>query len=363
MIKPLYIAALHRPFNQQLKTSKWVCVFIASSKKNYSASQLIPEFYYQMIGVLYREYQKEIPTSFNGLPSDTAVNTIYDYVKESSKKKFLEELPGIIRSRTTSIEKQIYSTYKAASYYVNLAKDKFDLIDAKNILTSKGQELTNIRSGFFSISKKEAYFYFERLLETDFHLFITRCLFIRLEKKYSLKSSLDEQGEFIVEYLRIRHFKFTSASLSNYNVVRNWWVESLKILDINGNIRKSFFEIVKSNSNFLSMYEDLDSLFKKFEAENFKAKTTYLRRKDQFLALYRFKLKKNKSDQDFVNLHDIKNEMRISIENFQKFLSEFYEKEKGIRNIFFSNTVNSIDTRERFLVRNRPVIKIKIKEK
>lgn len=55
--------------------------------------------------------------------------------------------------------------------------------------------------------------------------------------------------------------------------------------------------------------------------------------------------------------------MRISAENFQKFLVEFYESEKKIRNIYFSNTVNSIDTRERFYIRNRPVIKIKIKDK
>ena len=363
MIKATYITSLHRPFNQQLKTCKWVCAFIKASKKPYTASTFIPEFYFHLIDVLYRQYQKDVPASFNGLPSDVAVNNIYDYIHQISKKTFLDELPSIIRSRKTGLEKQIYSTYKAASYYVNLAKDKFGLIDNKNKLTTKGQELMDIRSSFFTISKIEGEFYFERILESDFHLFITRCLFLRLEKKYELRNTIDEQGEFIIEHLKIRHFNFTSASLSNYNVVRNWWVESLGVLDANGNIRKKFFELISKNPDFFPRYEELRNHFKKFENENFKAKTTYLKRKHQFFTLYKQNLKKGKSDQDFINLHEIKSEMRVSSPNFQKFLVEFYENEKGIKNIFFSNTVNSIDTRERFFIRNRPVIKIKIKDK
>jgi len=363
MINAIYIPSLHRPFNQQLKTSKWVCAFIKASSKPYTASSFIPEFYYHLINVLYRHYKMEVPASFNGLPSDVAVNNIYKYIQNMSKETFLNELPRIIRSRNNGLEKQIYSTYKAASYYVNLAKDKFALINNKNRLTAKGEELTEIRSGFFSISKMEKEFYFERILESDFHLFITRCLFLKLEKKYDLRSTLEEQGEFIVENLKIRHFNFTSASLSNYNVVRNWWVESLGVVGANGNIRKKFLELIGKNAIFFTSYKELINHFKKFEAENFRAKTKYQKRRNQFLTHYKQNLKKGKSDQDFINLHDIKKEMRVSSTNFQKFLVELYEKEKGVKNIFFSNTVNSIDTRERFYIRNRPVIKIKIKDK
>ncbi|MNS69901.1 hypothetical protein D3C72_1032290 [compost metagenome] len=364
MIETKYIASLHRPFNQQLKTSKWVCSFIASLKKPISSSQLLPQFYYYLIVILEKEYKKERPSTFNGLPSDLAVNNIYHYIHKSTQKtNFLIELPSFIRSRNTALDKQIYSTYKAASYYLNLAKDKFGLINIKNELTEKGKELLKIKSNFFNISSKEAEFYFKRILEADFHLFITHCLFLKLAQKYKLKSFISEQAEFITKYLEIKHFNFTSASLSNYCIVRNSWVESLDIIDANKNIRKKYMEIVAKNVHYLIWFEKLKGQLKTFENESFKARTVYVKRKAEFLNLYKESLGNSKNDLDFINLHDLKREMRISTDNFQKFLVEFYESEKSSKNIFFSNIVNSIDTRTRFYIRSRPVIKIKIKDK
>lgn len=160
MDKVIFIASLHRPFSQQLKTTKWVCDFIAIHKNKIPSSQLNLEFYYYLINLLYKEYQKETPTEFNGLPSDAAIYNIYEYLKSKSKKKFIEEIPGIIKSRNTSLERQIYSTYKAASYFVNLAKDKFGLIDDKNKLTSSGKSLIAIRSNFYRLSTVEKEFFF-----------------------------------------------------------------------------------------------------------------------------------------------------------------------------------------------------------
>src|SRR5690606_8718936 len=125
----------------------------------------------------YKEYQNEIPKEFNGLPSDLAIDNIYEYLKNRSKKKFIAEIPGIIKSRNTSLERQIYSTYKAASYFVNLAKDKFGLIDDKNKLTENCKSLIAIRSNFYRLSTIEKEFFFNRILEADFHLFLTFCLF------------------------------------------------------------------------------------------------------------------------------------------------------------------------------------------
>ncbi|PRD48022.1 hypothetical protein [Sphingobacterium haloxyli] len=364
MTEPVYIASLHRPFNQQLKPSKWICTFVDTLDKSIPSSQILSEFYYYLIKTLNKEYQKELPDAFNGLPSDVAINSIWEYIQNiNSKKEFLSELPNIILDRKTVIDKQIYSTYKAASYYLNLAKDKFNLISPKNTLTVNGKALLEIKSNFFRISQREATFYFERILEADFHLFITHCLFIKLGLKYNLKSVIAEQSEFINDYLKIKHFNFTSSSLSNYNIVRNSWVESLNVLDAKFNIRRNYIEIINSNVKFYEWYNELLLLFKKFENEGFKEKMAFVKRKGMFLKIYKQRLKKDKNDLGFINLHNIKGEMRISAENFQKFLVEFYESEKKNRNIYFSNTVNSIDTRERFYIRNRPVIKIKIKDK
>ena len=361
MNKVIFIASLHRPFSQQLKTTKWVCDFIALSKTKIPSSQLNLEFYYYLINLLYKEYQKEVPKEFNGLPSDSAVNNIYDYLSTKSKKKFIDEVPGIIKSRNTALERQIYSTYKAASYFVNLAKDKFRLIDENNKLTINGNSLIAIRSNFYKLSIVEKEFFFVRILESDFHLFLTFCLFNKLEKKYALKGTIAEQLDFIDKFLKISHFKFTSASLLNYNVVRSYWAEVIGVLGNKGNIRKKYLDIIYGNEKFHHLFGELTGLFVKFEKENFKSKISYLARKDLFVKSYKDFLKQNISDLGYINLYDIKQQMRISSPNFQNFLAEFYELEKNNLSIFFNNTVNSIDRRERFYIRNRPVIKIKIK--
>lgn len=361
MDKVIFIGSLHRPFSQQLKTTKWVCNFIAGSKTEIPSSQLNLEFYYYLINILYKEYQNETPKEFNGLPSDSAIYNIYEYLKKRSKKKFIAEIPGIIKSRNTSLERQIYSTYKAASYFVNLAKDKFGLIDDKNKLTENGKSLIAIRSNFYRLSTMEKYFFFNRILEADFHLFLTFCLFNKFEKKYSLRGTIDDQLDFIDKFLQISHFRFTSASLSNYNIVRSYWAEIVGVLDSKRNIRKKFIEIINDNDKFSHKFSELNSLVIKFEKENFKSKISYHKRKAIFVKTYKDCLRQNISDLGYINLYDIKKQMRISSSNFQAFLEEFYEQEKNNLSIFFNNTVNSIDRRERFYIRNRPVIKIKIK--
>lgn len=359
----IYIASLHRPFNQQLKTSKWVCQFVYSWKKRLTSAELYGEFYYYLIDKLNEEYKIAVPGNLNGLPSSSSIENINNYLRSKTKVEFLEELPKIISSRKSNIEKQIYSTYKASSYYLNLAKDKFALIDGKNSLSSKGIELLKIRSSFFHFSSKEELFYFERILSADFHLFLTHCLFLRLSKKYSLKNTTFEEADFINRYLDIKHFNFTTSSLSNYNVVRSAWVTSLNVVNQFGKIRRKFLEIIESNEWYKTNFMDLSDLVSKFENEDLKSILIYRKKRDQFFKIYLKKLKFEPNDQGYINLYDIKDEMKISYANFQNLLSDIYEREKIKKSIFFNNVVNSIDTRKRFYIRTRPVIKIKIKGK
>lgn len=361
MDKVIFIASLHRPFSQQLKTTKWVCNYIASNKNKIASSFLNLGFYYYLINLLYKEYQIATPEEFNGLPGDAAILNIHQYLKSKSKKQFIAEIPEIIKCRTTPLEKQIYSTYKAASYYVNLAKDKFGLIDDKNNLTEDGCYLIELRSNFYRLSTLEKDFFFKKILQADFHLFITHCLFAKLEKRYNLKRTIEDQTEFINKFLSIRHFNFTSASLENYNIVRGYWADTLGVLDASCNIKKKYLNIITENKEFSKLFIELTRLFSVFEKDNFKIKKKYLENRNKFLKGYKACLKTNINDLGFINLHDIKGTMHISAENFQLFLNDFYESEKNNLNIFFGNTVNSIDRRERFFIRNRPIIKIKIK--
>lgn len=360
-MEPIFITALHRPFNQQLKAARWVCNFVDNAKAPVSSSGLNVNFFYYLINFLHKNYNIYTPEEFNGLPSKAAVDSVHAYIQGRGKKNFIAELPNVLKSRNTAVERQIYSSYKAASYFVNMAKDKFGLINDKNKLTAHGSQLLGFRAPVFKLSIAEKEFFFRRILDADFHLFITHCLFAKLEKKYHLKKSVDEQLEFIDKFLDIRHFNFTSASLENYNIVRDFWAESLGVIDKQAGIRRKYMSVIQGDSLYQKEYVELSALFGKFERENFRAKSNYLKKKEEFLSAYHKIIKSNINDLGFVNLYDIKEKMHISFERFQEFLTSFYEQEKSSINIFFNNNVNSIDRRERFLIRKRPVIKVKIK--
>lgn len=355
-----YIPSLHRPFNQQLKTARWVCEFVSNSKTKITASTLNINFFIYLIKILNKEYKKTKLTEYNGLPSESAVNSVYKFINCNSKDVLMEEIPLIIQNRNTSLDKQIYSTYKAASYFINLAKDKFNLLDQKNNLTENGKTLIRFKAPFFKLSSKEKEFFFLRILEVDFHFFISNCFFSKLQKKYALKDVNLEQFDFLDKFYGITHFNFTSASLDNFNKVRIYWIKELNVLDTKGKIKKKYLKLI-SDSKFKLLFSEINERFELYENENFKARKKYIERKKKFLEIYKSCLDKNLSELGFINLYDIKINMKISLENYQLFLEKFYEQEKANYNIFYNNTVNSIDRRKRFYIRNRPVINIKIK--
>jgi hypothetical protein len=356
----LYIPSLHRPFNQQLKTARWVCDFVMSSKVKLVGSHFNVKFYIYLIKSLNKEYKKKQLEEYNGLPSESAVFAAYEFLNGKSESDLIKEIPLIINNRVSSLDRQIYSTYKAASYFINLAKDKFKLIDNKNRLTPNGKKLLSFRSPFFKLSLKEKEFFFERIIEVDFHFFISNCFFTKLRKKYKIKDLTKEQFDFLDKFYGIKHFNFTSSSLGNFNKVRNHWIEELEVLDTNGNIKRKYLKII-SNLQFDLPFQELNQKLDLYEKENLKNKKKYIDRKGKFLKAYRNSFNSNLSDLGFINLYDIKEAMKMSYNNYQNFLQDFYENEKLNINIFFNNTVNSIDRRKRFYIRNIPVINIKIK--
>lgn len=353
-----YIPSLHRPFNQQLKTARWVCEFVSNSKEDVTNFNL--KFYIHLIKILNKKYQKTKLKEYNGLPSENAVISVFEFFKDKSEDQLIIEIPLIIQNRNSSLDKQIYSTYKAASYFINLAKDKFKLLDVKNFLSSKGKTLISFKSSFFKLTSKEKDFFFLRILEVDFHFFISNCFFSKLQKKYNLKDVKIDQFDFLDKFYGIKHFNFTSSSLNNFNKVRSHWIKELQVLDKRGNIRKKYLKLIDENK-FINLFDEISEKFEIYERENFKIRKKYINTKNTFLEVYRDHLVKKHTDLGFVNLYDIKDNMRISYENFQLFLEDFYEKEKSNYNIFYNNTVNSIDRRKRFYIRKRPVINIKIK--
>lgn len=144
---PPFFESLHRPYHQPLKMARWVCEYINSRKNKIQASQLNVDFYLYALNKLKKIYSIVSDTEYPGLISRTAVDSVSEKFYGLSLKSKRELIQSVLKSeRILSVDKQIYSTYKAASYYINLAKEKLELIDNKNRLTQYGENLLSIKS-------------------------------------------------------------------------------------------------------------------------------------------------------------------------------------------------------------------------
>lgn len=109
---------------------KWVCKFIKDKNSNneISKSDFYVEFYLYLIKKLYNLYKKNPNESLtHGIPSFDSIKKSYDTIIGISKEKKRRIINESLAKRENEFEKSIFSTYKAASYFINLAKDKLEL--------------------------------------------------------------------------------------------------------------------------------------------------------------------------------------------------------------------------------------------
>jgi len=360
------ITSLHRPLQKPLKSTKWVCQFVDENDKNGKVvrpSLFYIEFFFYLINKLNKEYKSTLTINNNleGIPTQETIFDIYNYFSHYRNKDKEIQLKDILgRKREKGIETQIYSTYKAISYYINLTKDKFELLNDKYLLSENGKKLCKTRSSFFLIGANEKVIYFERILFCDIHAFISLCLMIKTFKKLKLSSQKILLFDFLKYYYKIPKFDYTTPSLKNYIEVRLYWIYLLDILDNNYNLRDKYITILNSNLNYKENYADISKNVSEYINNNFRKIQNYNSIKFRFINAYKTCLKIDLSETRYVNLYDIKEQFKMSYLKFNDFLNEFYEKEKNESSIFLSNIVSSIDKRKRFYIRNLPVLKIKI---
>lgn len=361
MEQPKIIWSLHRPYQKPLKSIKWVCNFISLKRnKKIKPSIFYNEFFFYFINQLNKEYLGAKKTiEIDGLPSADTILQIVEYFSKINNNKDLV-LKRILANREIDIEKKIYSTYKAISYYINLAKEKLGFIDEKYNLTEAGENLLKIRASFFYLSNQERLIIFERLFEADALMIISKCLCERLLSKNTVFIS-NLHIKFIEDVYQVTYFKYTQSSLiSNYDNVRTNWIEQLNILDSFSRIRKSYIIIIKENQLHTQEYNDIEQKFLMYSKEILHDCNKNHKLMKEFNQTYKSCLKKNMDDLGFVNLHSIRSEMRMSILRFEKLLVDYYELNRRKEMILFSNTVSSIDKGSRFYIKDKPVIKIKI---
>ena len=351
--------SLHRPFHRPLWIVKWVCYFISlrqkSCKKYINCKEQTTDFYFTLLEWLHTYY----PQDSDGVPSKESIEEVWIYFSQIENREKEKRLRAVLTSeRERGVETKIYSTYKAASYYMNLADDKLHFVGNNVALPNWLPNQLTRAALKSSISTTDKKMYVKHILQNDGHFFLAMCLLQKPVIKYELKMDV-EIFKFMQRYYPVANFDYTKQSHSNYYVVRKRWVELLQAVNERGTLGKVLINSIKENCEFLAIFKDVEAYVKEYTTE-LKKRRKFIEQKNIFMTTYRKSVKTNKDKSGFVNLYDISKKMRMGYDRFQSFLTQFYLEEKLVRNIFFINIVSTIEQRRRFYIGNAPVIKIKM---
>lgn len=351
--------SLHRPFHRPLWIVKWVCYFINQrGKKGCSMIRFkdtTTDLYFFLLELFHDNY----PQDNDGIPSYESISEAWSFFSQFENEKKEIVLKEILsKEREKGVETKIYSTYKAASYYLNLASNKLHFINEVDKTTIwKPSQLTKavLKSG---ISESDRKIYLRQIIQYDGHFFLAMSLLLKPIKKYNLKIE-EEVFKFMQRYYPVTNFDYTAQSHSNYYVVRKRWQELLKVANDKGTLSRALTNIIKKNNEYEAVFLDVNNKVKSYCSE-LQEKSAFLKNKKKFISTYQNLAQKGEDKSNFVNLYDISKEMGMSYQRFQGFLSRFYQEERMIRNIFFINIVSTIEQRKRFYIGKSPVMKIKM---
>lgn len=357
MDEVVVLHSLHRPYHRPLWMVKWICCYYARrtscAQGRFWYEDTIVDLYFVLIAWLKKSY----PKNSDGLPSYEAISAVYDFfwgkpfpMRQSSLKEILRN-----DNREKGLETQVYSTYKAVTYYHNLAKDKLHFINDNGTITEWTVDSLVSWRKTSTISKEDRIIYIKRLLSYDTHFFLSQCLLIKLIDKYELDPE-SITFDFMQQYYPLPRFQYNSRSHHNYYDVRKQWMNLLRISSVRG-ITPTMKKIILDDRKILVIYQDISSRVNDY-ITLLKSNKQFIQHVKSFYECYNSLC----SEAEFVNLYDICSAMNMSYARFNTFLSKFYENERMKKNIFFINIVSTIDQRKRFYIRETPVLKIKIIE-
>ena len=133
----------------------------------------------------------------------------------------------------------------------------------------------------------------------------------------------------------------------------------LNAVNDKGTLSKTLMSCVKEDFDSQTTFEEIEAHVKEYTSE-LRKRRKFIEQKSQFVANYQRAAKNSEDKSRFVNLYDLSKEMRMSYDRFQVFLTQFYQEERQVRNIFFINIVSTIEQRKRFYIGSAPVMKIKM---
>ena len=241
---------------------------------------------------------------------------------------------------------------------MNLADDKLHFVGSNSTLPNWSPNQLTKATLKSCISSADRKVYIQHILQYDGHFFLTMCLLHKPVVKYDLKMEA-EVFKFMQRYYPVPNFDYTKQSHSNYYVVRKRWVELLHVVNEKGVMSRTLTNSIKENRETHAIFIDVKAHVKEYNVE-LRKRRRFNEQKSAFVSAYQGGAKTNEDKSGFVNLYDISKEMGMSYDRFQSFLTQFYQEEKLVRNIFFINIVSTIEQRRRFYIGNAPVIKIKM---
>ena len=351
------IRGLHRPFNKPLKSLCWVCTYAKkwSKEKDFD---FYYDFYKHHLHDVYNHSQSKMIWPEGCINAKEAQYILDEVIPAIDLKNYISR---VLKRRITNDDKLVYKTYKNVSYYISLAK-KFKLLNSDYSLTEDGLLLAESSQNFYSLSIYEKELIFSFLLDIDKYLFLALVITKNDVEKGNLPEDLD------LEFQRILGINFENLFVKSYyknyiNVMRSW-IDQLEITSKrDGSIKKKWMNFFAQNEDIYKTYMLLYVKYKEFIENYVKFEITRRIKYVKFRKIYDSLVKKGKADLGFIDLYDMKTEMRMGYNRFNEFLNNFYTDNKKNTIILFSNTVYSIDSRKRFSIGNKIVLKIKIIQK
>lgn len=348
------ISSLHRPYHSPLWVARWVCEYLSMFCKSINThEEYVKGFYFFFIYRLNALYKKCSIAQAEYISKET-IQKVCSYFDSIEQSKRNDALDCIMQTKSRlDIEKNIYSTYKAATYAINLATEKLGFVENYK-LTRAGELLQLYKSPTIRMSSKNRYVYLNQIIEKDFFFFVPLCI---LMQKTKCSHELTELiFTFVKYYHPVARFDYTSISSRNYVRVRTLWIKQLYLLTKAFRLSSWFKNILEAQ--YLSEYDQI-----RWELKDFTKKNIQLQKRENnlnlLLATYR-KLATKTDGSGYVNLYDIMIEMSLSYATFSKLLMDFYNNNKRNMSIFFVNIVATRDTRKRFYINSKPVFKVKI---
>ena len=348
------IVSLHRPFHSQLWVARWVCEYIHFYSSQDAARIDSVDFFFFFINRLKRLYAKN--ENIQEYVSRSTVDEVCSYFNQyKTMKEKREVLDSIMHSpRSEQIEKHVYSLYKASTYAVNLAEDKLGLI-RKNHLTEAGEKLHLQKKPSVGVRLVDRVVYLRQILTRDFYFFVPFCML----QWYSKERMQPESAifDFSEKYHKVSRFDYTHCSHDNYTKVRMQWINQLNILTENKRIRDWATKVIIDQ--YASQYNELQTEIKEFVKDQKKN----IKSSDKLDVLYEAysSLVGTSDGSGYVNLYDIMSKIpKMGYNKFNNLLQTYYEQRNRKENIFLINIIATLDLRKRFVVRGKPVMKIKI---